>query len=87
MIGEAIYLLCALTSIGSAVLLVRGYRRSHARLILWCAIFFVCQSLTNIFLYIDLALFPTSIDLLIIRNSFALVGVFALLYGFVKDTK
>ena len=41
MAARAVYVLCALTSLGCAVLLVRGYLESRARLLLWSSVSFV----------------------------------------------
>jgi hypothetical protein len=84
MMGTVVYSLCALTSLACAVLLVRGYRRTRARLLLWSATCFCGLFLNNLLLVVDLSLVPT-IDLLVIREVPAVLGVAALIYGLVWD--
>ncbi|MDB6175711.1 MAG: hypothetical protein JWL59_5022 [Chthoniobacteraceae bacterium] len=83
---QIVYLLCALTSLACAVLLVRAYRGSHVKLLLWSAICFCALTLTNVLLFVDLVVFP-SIDLQPIRSSVTLLGLTALLYGLIFNEK
>lgn len=84
--GLLVYLLCALTSLGCAVLLFRGYRQSRARLLLWSALCFACFSLNNILLIIDVRIVPEH-DLSVPRTIPSLVGIALLLYGLIWETK
>ena len=81
----AIYLLCALTSLMCAVLLIRGYRRSRAPLLLWSAVCFSGLFLNNLLLVIDVRIGP-DVDLSVWRSLPALLGVGALLYGLVWES-
>jgi hypothetical protein len=81
-----VYALCALTSTACAVLLLRGYARSHFRLLLWSGLCFVGLALNNILLVVDKQVVP-DVDLSAWRTLPALAGVALLLYGFVWDTK
>jgi len=81
---EAVYILCALTSLTCAVLLLRGYGRSRMRLLLWSGLCFVALALNNIVLFLDLVIFP-QVDLSVWRGVIALVGVATLLYGLIWD--
>ena len=83
--GLVVYALCALTSLVCAVLLLRGYRRSRVRLLLWSGLCFVCFTLNNILLIIDVRVLPDQ-DLSIVRSLPSLVGVALLLYGLVWET-
>lgn len=85
-LGTIVYGLCALTSLGAAVLLLRGYRRSRVPLLLWTSICFVFLSLNNILLFIDLRLL-TETDLSVVRTIPALIGVGILLYGLIWETR
>ena len=85
--GEAVYILCALTSIACAVMLARGYMRSRARLLLWSSLCFVGFAANNAMLYIDKVLLPTQVDLSIWRTVAALVGLLILLYGLIWDAE
>ena len=84
--AEAVYILCAATSIACAVLLWRGYVRSRARLLLWSALCFVGLALNNVVLFIDLVLLPT-VDLKMLRTIFALAGLGVMIYGLIKDSE
>lgn len=81
-----VYALCALTSFVCAMLLARGFLRSRARLLLWSSICFFGLALNNVLLVIDLRFAP-GVDLLIVRQIPALLGVAALLYGLVWDAR
>jgi hypothetical protein len=80
-----VYVLCALTSLACAVLLLRGYRQSGARLLLWSGLFFVGLFLNNVLLIVDLRVVP-EINLAVIRLVPALVGVSLLLYGMIWES-
>jgi hypothetical protein len=77
---EAIYILCALTSLLCAGLLVRGYRRNRTAFLMWSAICFGLLALNNFVLVIDLVLFP-EVDLGLLRDGILLLSVLVLLYG------
>jgi hypothetical protein len=84
--GLLVYLLCALTSLGCAVLLFRGYRQTRARLLLWSALCFACFSLNNFLLIIDVRIVPEH-DLSVTRTIPSLVGIALLLYGLIWETE
>jgi hypothetical protein len=83
--GIIVYALCALTSLACAVLLLRGYAQSRARLLLWSGLCFVCFFLNNVLLIIDVRILPDN-DLSVIRTIPALIGIALLLYGLVWDS-
>ena len=85
--AEAVYVLCALTSIACAVLLLRGYGRSKSRLLLWSGLCFVGLALNNGLLVVDRVLFTTTLDLAIWRQVPATAGIALLLYGLVWDAE
>lgn len=85
MLADAIYALCALTSIVCAVLLVRGYRRTGVRLLFWSAWCFGGLALNNILLILDLRVLP-QVDLEIWRTVPAVAGVALLVYGLVWES-
>jgi hypothetical protein len=84
--AEAVYILCAATSIACAVLLLRAYLRSRARFLLWSGLCFAFLGLNNILLYIDLAVFEDA-DLRIVRHATALAGLLLLVWGLVWDAE
>jgi heme/copper-type cytochrome/quinol oxidase subunit 4 len=84
--GTVVYALCALTSIACAVLLLRGYRRSRVRLLLWSGLCFAGLALNNVLLFIDLRVLAET-DLSLVRTIPAVAGVLVLLYGLVWETR
>jgi hypothetical protein len=74
-----------LSSFLCTVLLIRGYRRRHVRLLMWSAFCFAGLTINNVALFLDLVIFP-DLDLRLIRLTSALIGMLFLLYGFVWDT-
>ena len=85
--AEAVYLLCALTSILCAVLLARSYGRQKSRLLMWSTLCFVGLSINNILLFVDLVLTSEDVDLSLVRSGTALVSVLLLLIGLVWEDK
>lgn len=84
--ATAVYLLCALTSLACAVLLLRGYQERGVKLLLWSGLAFVGFALGNIMLVVDLVIVPGR-DLLLFRSLPVLLGLTVLIYGLVWDTK
>jgi hypothetical protein len=80
-----VYALCAITSILCAVLLLRGYRDSRARLLLWSGLCFAFLALNNTLLFIDFRVVP-GVDLSTWRTIPAVIGVGLLLYGLIWET-
>jgi hypothetical protein len=84
--AEAIYLLCALTSVACAALLVRRWLRQRERLLLWSAACFAALAVNNCILFVDLVVVPGS-DLTFWRNAAAFGGVALLLAGLIWETR
>jgi hypothetical protein len=82
----SIYVLCAVTSLACAILLLRGYRHSGARLLLWSGLCFACFTLNNLLLIVDVQIGPDT-DLSAIRTLPSIIGIALLIYGLVWDTK
>jgi hypothetical protein len=80
--AEAVYLLCALTSLSCAVLLLRGYRASRTPLLFWSCLCFVGLAVNNVLLFVDLVMVP-DFDLRVLRASTALASLALLVYGLV----
>ena len=90
--AEAVYILCALTSIACAAMLFRGYARSHARFLLWSALCFIGLTLNNVLLYIDKVVLPDvtgfwGLEFATWRAIAALVGLLLLVYGLIWDAE
>ena len=84
---SAVYLLCLATSIACAVLLARSYTRTRARLLLWSSLCFTFLALNNLVVVFDILIFPTSVDLSLVRLFVSLVAVGVLLYGFIWESE
>jgi hypothetical protein len=82
--AAGVYVLCALTSTFCAALLLRGYRRERARLLLWSCVCFVGLAINNILLFVDLVVVP-QIDLRAVRNGAALLATGVMLFGLIWD--
>jgi hypothetical protein len=82
----AVYLLCGVTALGCALLLLRGYQRTGTRLLLWCGIFFLAMTLENVVLFTDQVI-VAHLDLSVVRLAAPLVGVMLLLYGLIWEVK
>ncbi|HJS59044.1 MAG TPA: DUF5985 family protein [Vicinamibacteria bacterium] len=80
-----IYVLCSLVALGCAVLLLRSYRRSGLRLLLWSGICFSCLALNNALVFVDLIVVPQT-DLFLMRNLLATSGMAFLTYGLIWDS-
>jgi hypothetical protein len=90
--AEAVYVLCALTSLACAVLLMRGYLRTQARLLLWSSLCFVCLTANNLLLFADKVLFPEVLDVIgvpfaIWRALVALLGLGLLMFGLIWESE
>jgi len=84
-VKSGVYLLCFAASLLCMILLLRSYRRSRSRLLLWSSLCFVAFAINNLLLFIDVVVLPTQVDLLPFRQLSALAGVGVLLYGFIWD--
>lgn len=78
--------LCALTSVLCAGLLVRSYRASRVRLMLWAAICFLGLAVNNVLLVIDSQVLP-DVDLSLLRDVSGFVSVTLLLLGLVWESR
>lgn len=80
----AVYLLCLVTSAVCAGLLVRSWRGTRTPLLLWTALGFILLAINNLWLVIDLLIFPQG-DLSMIRQITALAAVAVMLFGFIRE--
>lgn len=85
MIIHSVFFLCSVTSVGCAVLLFRSYLKARSRLLLWSSLCFAAFALSNILLFIDLAIM-TSVDMSLYRNLLTFIGLALLVYGLVVDS-
>ena len=80
-----VYVLCALTSVACAVLLVRGYQEQRVKLLLWAGLCFIGFALGNILLILDVVI-GDSYNLALFRSLPVLAGLLVLLYGLVTES-
>lgn len=84
--AEIVYVLCGVTSILCAIMLLRGYRSRRIPLLFWASLCFIGLALNNVLLFVDLVLVP-HVDLFIWRTLPALAGSFILLYGLIWEPR
>lgn len=84
--AEWVYVLCALTSLFCAGLLIRSFRARRTRLLLWSSLCFVGLALNNVLLVVDFMVVP-ELDLSAVRVSVAAVAVALLLIGFIWESR
>ncbi len=85
--AEAVYLLCAITSIVCAVMLFRGYRSHRTALLFWSSLCFIGLALNNILTFLDLVIVPTALDLSLLRSAVAVASMILLIYGLIWESK
>jgi hypothetical protein len=79
-----IYLACVATSALCAYLLLRAYRHSGTRLLIYSSVCFWLLALNNLVLAVDILLLPEN-DLSLIRTFTGLVAISVLLVGFIWE--
>jgi hypothetical protein len=84
LMAMTIYVLCTLTSLACAVLLLRSYQRTRHRLLFWSGLCFAGMTINNLLLMLDKEVLPL-IDLLPLRLVTALLSVALLLYGLIYE--
>lgn len=84
---ELVYVLCALTSIACAGLLLRSYRANKSRLLLWSTLCFVGLALNSILLFIDLVVVPYAVDLGYFRTGSAIAALGLLTIGLIWESR
>jgi hypothetical protein len=90
--AEAVYILCAVTSLLCAGMLIRGYRRSRTRFLLWSSLCFIALAINNLLLLLDKVILPAEtaflgIEYPLLRALVAAVGLALLMYGLVLDAE
>jgi hypothetical protein len=84
-VALAVYVLCALTSGVCTALLVRAWRETRVRLLLWTALCFAGLALNNVVLFVDKVVAP-DVDLSTVRLLSAFVGLVVLLGGLIWES-
>jgi hypothetical protein len=84
MLAVLVYSLCAGAALLCSLLLLRAYRQTGTRLLLWSTVCFAFLALNNLLVMLDLVIL-TNADLFLYRTISALAGVSALVYGLVWE--
>lgn len=82
--GPAVYILGALVTLACSVFLIRGFLRTHTKLLLWSALCFLGLAVSNVLVFVDLVLFP-EVDLYLWRLLTATAAMLVLLYGLIWE--
>ena len=82
-----IYVLCSITALICAVMLLLGSRRTGSRMLFWSGLCFAGLALTNLVVVVDaLRLFPHE-NFSSLRLGSALLALMLLLYGLIFEEK
>ena len=84
--AEVVYVLCALTSVLCAGLLLRSYLANRSRLLLWSTLCFIGLAANNVFVFVDLVVVP-DIDLRYLRSGSAIAGLGLLAFGLIWESR
>lgn len=84
--GPVVYMLGAFISLCCGVLLLRSYGHVKKRLLLWSGLCFVGLALSNVFIFVDLVMFP-EINLYPMRLGTAAGSMLLLLYGLIWESE
>lgn len=78
-----VYILCAVTSLVSAVLLLRGaLSRGGSGLLFWSSLCFFMMALNNVLLYVNV-IAPPEVDLLLASRLATVLGIVLLNIGLI----
>lgn len=83
--ATAVYTLCAVLSLACAALLLRAWSTSRSRLLLWSGLCFAWLAISNVLLFVDLAVIGDETDLRWPRSATFLAGTATLLAGLIWD--
>lgn len=82
--ATAVYLLCTLTSLACALMLLRAYGREKVGLLLWSAACFFGLAANNALILVDVF---HAADLVLWRKLPALLGVLLLVHGLIAQSR
>lgn len=68
------------------VLLLRGFFRTHARLLLWSGLCFLGLMVSNVLLFVDLFLLGEGVTLYVWRLGTAAAAMLLLIYGLITES-
>lgn len=81
-----VYMLCAISSLCCASLLVRRFLYTRSRFLLQSSICFIGLAIANALLFVDLVLLP-GMDLLVYRQLVTFVSLTVMAWAFVWETR
>jgi hypothetical protein len=81
-----VYLLCSVSSLACALLLVKSYRQTRSRFLLQSSLCFTGLALSNVLLFVDMVVVP-QVDFLVYRQLLTFISVTVLAWGFIWDTR
>lgn len=84
--AELVYILGAASTLLCSLLLLRQYGIGRQPLLLWSGLCFAGLTLTNVLIFLDLAMFP-DIDLHYWRLSVAAISLCLLVFGLVWERR
>jgi hypothetical protein len=67
-------------------LLLRGYVRTHARLLLWSGLCFLGLMISNVLLFVDLFVLAEEVTLYVWRLATAAAAMLLLVYGLITES-
>ena len=83
--SAVIYLLCTLTCLVAATLLLRAWQRSRLGMLFWSGLCFIFLGLSNFLLVLDRIILP-NMDISSPRYLSAFLGLLLLLYGLIMES-
>jgi hypothetical protein len=83
--ASVVYILGSLTTLLCCVLLLRAYSRVGQKLLLWSGLCFAGLALSNVLLFIDLAVLGPGVSLYVWRLGTAAAAMAILLYGLIWE--
>ena len=85
-VAELVYILGAASTLLCTLLLLRQYRIGEQPLLLWSGLCFAGLTLTNVLIFVDLAVLP-DVDLHLWRLAATAISLCLLVFGLVRETK
>jgi hypothetical protein len=81
-----VYILCAVTCLVCAVLLLLGYKQTKVRLLFWSSLCFLGLMIDNIMLYVDVVMVP-DVNLAVWRKLPGFLATTLLVFGLIWESK
>jgi hypothetical protein len=83
--AEAVYILCAITSLACASLLTRASLRIRSNLVLWSAVCFAALAANSVLVVVDQMVLP-QYDLRPLRLGVAVIGLLVLVAALIRES-